>query len=411
MAKIQPFKGYLPPPDLAKKVSSPPYDVLSSSEARKMVQNNSDSFLRIIKPEVDYSTSQLPDNDSLYNHASKNLEDFIKKGNFTQDENSCFYLYQISLGNHKQTGIIAAVSIDEYNRGLIKRHEFTRPEKEDDRTKHIEITNANSGPVLLTFRNDGEFQNHIAEIKNQKMAINFFADDGSKHSLWKITSPSMQESLALYFELIPALYIADGHHRAASASRVQKIRQDKNPNHNGSESYNYFLSVIFPHDEMKIQGYNRLVKDLAGLSDDQFLEIIKTNFIVTQINPIQIPHSRHTFSMYLNECWYQLIAKDKIISNDSVSGLDASILQDYLLDPILKIDDPRTNNRIDFVGGIRGLKELERRCNLDAKVAFALHPVSIDELLTVADADKVMPPKSTWFEPKLRSGLVVRFLD
>ena len=315
------------------------------------------------------------------------------------------------MGNHKQTGIIAAVSIDEYNRGLIKRHEFTRPEKEDDRTKHIEITNANSGPVLLTFRNDGEFQNHIAEIKNQKMAINFFADDGSKHSLWKITSPSMQESLSLYFELIPALYIADGHHRAASASRVQKIRQDKNPNHNGDESYNYFLSVIFPHDEMKIQGYNRLVKDLAGLSDDQFLEIIKTNFIVTQINPIQIPHSRHTFSMYLNECWYQLIAKDKIISNDSVSGLDTSILQDYLLNPILKIDDPRTNNRIDFVGGIRGLKELEKRCSLDAKVAFALHPVSIDELLTVADADKVMPPKSTWFEPKLRSGLVVRFLD
>jgi uncharacterized protein (DUF1015 family) len=221
----------------------------------------------------------------------------------------------------------------------------------------------------------------------------------------------MQESLSLYFELIPALYIADGHHRAASASRVQKIRQDKNPNHNGDESYNYFLSVIFPHDEMKIQGYNRLVKDLAGLSDDQFLEIIKTNFIVTKINHIQIPHSRHTFSMYLNECWYQLIAKDKIISNDSVSGLDASILQDYLLDPILKIDDPRTNNRIDFVGGIRGLKELEKRCSLDAKVAFALHPVSIDELLTVADADKVMPPKSTWFEPKLRSGLVVRFLD
>ena len=410
MAKIKPFQGYLPPPEIAKKVSSPPYDTLSSDEARKMVQNNSDSFLRIIKPEIDYSPGIEPDSETLHHHAAENLQAFIRSGKLQKDKNPSFYIYQISMDQHTQTGIIAAVSVDEYNNGLIKKHEFTRPEKEDDRTKHIEITNANSGPVLLTFRNDGEFQDHIAEIKNQKMAINFVADDGTKHSLWKITSPSMQKSLARYFELIPALYIADGHHRAASASRVQKIRQDKNPNHNGDESYNYFLSVIFPHDEMKIQGYNRLVKDLAGLSDDQFLEKIKTNFIVTQIEHIQIPHFRHTFSMYLNECWYQLVAKDKIILNDSVSGLDASILQDYLLDPILKIDDPRTNNRIDFVGGIRGLKELERRCSLDAKVAFALHPVSIDELLTVADADKIMPPKSTWFEPKLRSGLVVRLL-
>ena len=411
MSVVKPFQGYLPPPDLAKKVSSPPYDVLSSSEAREMVQNNSDSFLRIIKPEIDYSPGKEPDSETLHHHAAENLHAFIRSGKLQKDKNPSFYIYQISMDQHTQTGIIAAVSVQEYNEGLIKRHEFTRPEKENNRTRHFEITNANTGPVLLTFRNNGEFQDHIPNITNLGPDITFQADDGINHSLWKITSPTTLESLNRYFESIPALYIADGHHRAASASRVQKIRQDNNPQHQGNESYNYFLSVIFPHDEMQIQGYNRLVKDLAGLSDDQFLEKIKTNFIVTQIEHIQIPHFRHTFSMYLNECWYQLVAKDKIILNDSVSRLDASILQDYLLDPILKIDDPRTNNRIDFVGGIRGLKELERRCCLDAKVAFALHPVSIDELLIVADADKVMPPKSTWFEPKLRSGLVVRLLD
>ena len=256
-----------------------------------------------------------------------------------------------------------------------------------------------------------EFQNHIADISNQETDIIFQADDGTTHSLWKITSPSILESLSRYFESIPALYIADGHHRAASASRVQKIRQNNNPQHHGDEPYNYFLSVIFPHDEMQILGYNRLVKDLVGLSENQFLDLIKTSFTVTQLPILQKPDNKHTFSMVLNGSWYQLTAKDKIISDDSIAGLDASILQNLLLDPVLEIDDPRTNKRIDFVGGIRGLKELEKRCSLDAKVAFALHPVSIDELLTVADADKVMPPKSTWFEPKLRSGLVVRFLD
>ncbi|HIA95271.1 MAG TPA: DUF1015 domain-containing protein, partial [Candidatus Marinimicrobia bacterium] len=281
----------------------------------------------------------------------------------------------------------------------------------NDRTRHIEITNANTGPVLLTFRNDGEFQNHIADISNQETDIIFQADDGTTHSLWKITSPSILESLSRYFESIPALYIADGHHRAASASRVQKIRQNNNPQHHGDESYNYFLSVIFPHDEMQIQGYNRLVKDLIGLSEDQFLELIKTSFTLTQLPNPQKPDNRHTFSMYLNGNWYQLKAKDKIISDDSIAGLDASILQNHLLNPVLEIDDPRTNKRIDFVGGIRGMEELERRCSLNAKVAFVLHPVSIDELLTVADTGKVMPPKSTWFEPKLRSGLVVRLLD
>ena len=411
MANIIPFQGYLPPPEIANKVSSPPYDTLSSDEARKMVQNNSDSFLRIIKPEIDYSPDIEPDSETLHHHAAENLQAFIRSGKLQKDKNSSFYIYQISMDQHTQTGIIAAVSIQEYNVGLIKKHEFTRPEKENNRTRHFEITNANTGPVLLTFRNNGEFQDHIPDITNLGPDIAFQADDGTNHSLWKITSSTTRESLNRYFATIPALYIADGHHRAASASRVQKIRQDNNPQHQGNESYNYFLSVIFPHDEMQIQGYNRLVKDLAGLSDDRFLELIKTNFIIKDLPNLQIPHKKHTFSMYLNGNWYRLNAKNKIVSDDPVAGLDASILQNHLLNPILEIDNPRTNNRIDFVGGIRGLEELERRCCLDAKVAFALHPVSIDELLIVADADKVMPPKSTWFEPKLRSGLVVRLLD
>jgi len=411
MANIIPFQGYLPPPEIANKVSSPPYDTLSSDEAREMVKNNSDSFLRIIKPEIDYSPDIEPDSETLHHHAAENLQAFIRSGKLQRDKNPSFYIYQISMDQHTQTGIIAAVSVQEYNEGLIKRHEFTRPEKENNRTRHFEITNANTGPVLLTFRNNGEFQDHIPDITNLGPDIAFQADDGTNHSLWKITSSTTRESLNRYFATIPALYIADGHHRAASASRVQKIRQDNNPQHQGNESYNYFLSVIFPHDEMQIQGYNRLVKDLAGLSDDRFLELIKTNFIIKDLPNLQIPHKKHTFSMYLNGNWYRLNAKNKIISDDPVAGLDASILQDHLLNPILEIDNPRTNNRIDFVGGIRGLEELERRCSLDAKIAFALHPVSIDELLIVADADKVMPPKSTWFEPKLRSGLVVRLLD
>jgi len=411
MAEIKSFRGYLPPVEMAKKVSSPPYDVLSSIEAREMAQNNSDSFLRIIKPEIDYSLGDAPSGETLHHHAAENLDAFIKSGKLRQDENPCFYIYQISMVQHIQTGIIAEVSVEEYNQDLIKKHELTRPDKENDRTRHIEITNANTGPVLLTFRNDGEFQKHIADILNHETDITFQADDGTVHSLWKITLSGILDSLRSYFESIPALYIADGHHRAASASQVQKIRQDNNPHHRGDESYNYFLSVIFPHDEMQILGYNRLVKDLVGLSEDQFLELIKTRFMLAQLPNLQKPAGRHAFSMYLNGNWYQLIAKDKIISNDSVTGLDASILQDHLLAPILKIDDPRTNKRIKFVGGARGLEELERRCSLDAKVAFALHPVPIDELLAVADADKVMPPKSTWFEPKLRSGLVVRVLD
>ena len=411
MSIIKPFRGYLPPSEIAGKVSSPPYDVLSSDEAREMAQNNPDSFLRIIKPQIDYMPDSEPCGDFLHQHAAENLRDFIRSGKLEQDHDLCFYLYQIIMGNHTQTGIMAAVSVNEYNKGYIKKHEFTRPDKEDDRSRHIEITNANTGPVFLTFRNDGEFQKQIEAINNQTADIAFQADDQTIHNLWRISIPEDQKSLSSYFQSIPTLYIADGHHRAASASRVQKIRQDSNPLHRGDELYNFFLAVIFPHNEMQILDYNRVVKDLNGLTDDQLLESIKSNFLLTP-NPSPLsPTSLHTYSMFLYEKWYRMEAKEHIISDDPVEGLDASILQNHLLSPLLDIDNPRTNKRIDFVGGIRGLDELERRCSLDAKVAFALYPVSIEDLLAVADAYQVMPPKSTWFEPKLRSGLVVRLLD
>ena len=315
------------------------------------------------------------------------------------------------MGNHTQTGIVAAVSIDEYNNGLIKKHEFTRSEKEDDRTHHIEITNANTGPIFLTFRNDGKLKNITLEILNSHPNISFTADDATFHALWKVKNKIQIERLIDYFQAIPALYIADGHHRAASAARVQKIREEANPNHSGYESYNYFLSVIFPHDEMQILDYNRVVKDLNGFTEEQFHESINENFDIVPIPHPPSPIPKNNYSMHINGKWYQLEAKIHVKSDDPVEGLEASILQKYLLTPILDIDDPRTNKRIDFVGGIRGMVELERRCEIDCQVAFALPPVSIKQLLSVADSGQVMPPKSTWFEPKLRSGMVVRLLD
>ena len=411
MALIKPFRGYRPPENLADKITSPPYDVMTSDEAREMVQNNNDSFLRIIKPEIDFNWGEELLGDDLHNHAKNNLLDYIEKGNLVQDANFCFYLYQITMGNHTQTGIMAAVSIEEYNQGLIKKHEFTRPEKEDDRTRHIDITNANTGPVFLTYRNDGKLKNVTLEILNSHPNISFTADDATFHALWKVENKIQIEQLIDYFQAIPALYIADGHHRAASAARVQKLRKDANPNHTGDEPYNYFLSVIFPHDEMQILDYNRVVKDLNGLTEEQFFELLKLNFLVTLITNPPPPISENNYSMHLNGNWYQLKAKDHIKSDDPVEGLEASILQNSLLTPILDIDDPRTNKRIDFVGGIRGMNELERRCQTDCAVAFALPPVSIEQLLSVADSGQVMPPKSTWFEPKLRSGMVVRLLD
>ena len=411
MAKIIPFKGILPPASLAELVSSPPYDTLSSDEARLRTKNNNKSFLRVIKPEVDFKIGTEPSGKKLHEHAATNFRKYISNGNLLEDKDQYLYLYQISMGAHVQTGIVAAVSVEEYDSGIIKKHEFTRPEKEDDRTMHIQVTKANTGPVFLTFRNDGSFNNQISGVINRDKDISFEADDGTLHSIWRIKDSSIINKISEYFKRVQSLYIADGHHRAASASRVHKEMTKKKSTHNAKESYNYFLATIFPHDEMQIMGYNRVVKDLCGLSDEQFISKLRKNFDIRKLSNKRSPTERFSFTMLLENCWYCLTAKQQIIKKDSVLSLDASILQNHILQPILKIEDPRTDKRIEFVGGIRGLEELERRCSSDAKVAFALYPVSIEDLFRVSDDNKVMPPKSTWFEPKLRSGLIVRFLD
>ena len=411
MSKIKPFCGYLPHPDEAKLVTSPPYDVLSSTEARHIVKYNNSSFLRVIKPEIDFPNNDEPSGEKLHQHAAKNLNAFIKNGILLQDKKDSFYIYQISMGEHTQTGIIGLVSVKEYDNSLIKKHEHTRPDKEDDRTYHIDVTNTNTGPVFLTFRNDGEFQNMLSKVLIRKEDISFRADNSTTHSIWKINDDLNIQMIKSYFSTVPCLYIADGHHRAASASRVQKLRKDRELEKNNDVESSYFLSAIFPHDEVQILGYNRVITDLAGLTVDQFILSVEEKFHIEELTKAEAPSKISCFTMYLNRTWYRLEAKNKILSNDSIKGLDAAILQDHIFEPILKIDDPRISNRIDFVGGIRGLGELERRCELDAKVAFALYPVTIEQLLKVSDEGKVMPPKSTWFEPKLRSGLVVRSLD
>ena len=411
MAKILPFKGFLPPASLAELVSSPPYDTLSSDEARSRTKNNNKSFLRVIKPEVDFKIGTEPSGSKLHEHAATNLSNYISNGNLLEDKDQYLYIYQISMGAHVQTGIIAAVSVEEYDSGIIKKHEYTRPEKEDDRTMHIQVTKANTGPVFLTFRNDGSFNNQISGVINRDRDITFEADDGTLHSIWRIQDSNTINEISTYFKRVRSLYIADGHHRAASASRVHREMTKNKHVENVKESYNYFLATIFPHDEMQIMGYNRVVKDLCGLSDEQFISKLRENFDIQKLSTKRGPKERFSFTMLLGNSWYCLKAKKQIIKEDSVLRLDASILQNHILKPILKIEDPRTDKRIEFVGGIRGLEELERRCSSDVKVAFALYPVSIEDLFRVSDDNKVMPPKSTWFEPKLRSGLIVRFLD
>ena len=401
----------MPPAELAGKISSPPYDVLSSEEAKEIVINNKQSFLRVIKPEIDFNSNEILNSKKIHEKGKNNLNELINNNQLIKDNCSSFYIYRIIMNEHTQTGIVAGVSISEYNQNLIKKHEYTRPDKEDDRTIHINTLNANTGPVFLTFKNKTGFNSLIDNLTKNKPDISFTADDNTSHIIWKIPLSNDIKKIKQYFLNISCLYIADGHHRAASASRIQKNRLSSNDNHTGNEAYNYFLSVIFPHDEMKILDYNRIVKDLNGLTKKDFINSLNENFIINPISKRKSPKEARNFSMLLNNNWYNLETKEKISSKDQVNKLDASILQNHILEPILGIDNPRTNNRIDFVGGIRGLEELENRCNKDFRLAFALYPVCIEDLLSVADAEKVMPPKSTWFEPKLRSGLIIRDLN
>ena len=411
MSKIRPFRGLRPRADVAAKIASKPYDVLSSDEARQLVKDNPMSFLRVVKAEVDFDPSVDTHTTEVYEKSRDNLSHLQAEGLMIQDDAPRYYAYRQKMGDHVQTGIVAGASVDEYQNGLIKKHEFTRPDKEDDRAKHIEILGANAGPVFLTYHASDKINAIVDGVVKDTPVYDFTADDGVVHTFWVIDDANTISSLTDAFDKIDCTYVADGHHRSAAASRVRDIRKKANASHAGEEPYNYFLTVIFPDDQMQILDYNRVVKDLNGMTDDQFLERICEKFDIGETDAGK-PTSKGTFGMYLGSKWYSLKAKAGTFpADDPVESLDAAILQSNLLAPILGIDDPRTNSRIDFVGGIRGMKELERRCSEDAAVAFAVYPVSIAELLAVADAGKVMPPKCTWFEPKLRSGMVVKMLE
>jgi uncharacterized protein (DUF1015 family) len=415
MAIIRSFYGFRPRKDMVAKVASHPYDVVNTVEARELVKGRPHSFLHVVRSEVDLPVDVHPYDDKVYAKAKENLENMISSGIMVKDDKPSLYLYQQQMGDHKQTGIVACASIEDYENDVIKKHELTRAEKENDRAKHVEVLNANTGPVFLTYPAVTGIDKLVSELIKAEPEFDFqVEDDGTFHRLWPITNPDHIDFLIEEFAKMPTLYVADGHHRSASAFRVGKKRREANPNHTGNEEYNFFLSVIFPGNQLKIMDYNRVVLDLNGLSQEEFIKQISEKFTVEKqpVNTIFRPQEKHTFGMYLPDGWYKLVAKSGTFdANDFVKALDVSNLQDNLLSPILAIGDPRKDNRIDFVGGIRGLEELEKRVKQGDAVAFALYPTSVDDLMHIADTGTIMPPKSTWFEPKLKSGLVIHFLD
>ena len=415
MTTVKPFKALRPGKQNAEKVASPPYDVLNSAEAREIVKNNSYSFLRVVKPEVDLEPGVTLYSESVYLKGAENLNKFREKGILTQESQPCFYVYKQIMGNHQQIGLVACASVEEYERDIIKKHELTRPEKEDDRVNHIKHLNAQTGPVFLTYRATETIDSLILNCVEAEPEYDFFDDKNIRHIFWVVKDKEMIAGIQSEFQKVDYLYVADGHHRSAAAMRIKKMREKNNPNHTGNEGYNYFLTVIFPHNQMQILDYNRIVKDLNGLDISEFLAKISQSFIIKKLEKSenQKPFEKHSFSMYLDGHWFELKAKRDVFNqNDPVDRLDVSILQNNILAPILGIQDPRKDNRIDFVGGIRGMTELESRVNSgEWQVAFALYPTAMEDLMAIADAGTTMPPKSTWFEPKLRSGLVIHLLD
>jgi uncharacterized protein (DUF1015 family) len=412
MAMVRPFPGLRPRRDLAAAVASPPYDVLNTEEAREMAKGNPYSFLHINKPEIDLPLGTDPYSMVVYEKGRDNLRSFIEKGVMKQDDQACFYLYAQQMGDHRQVGLVAAASVQEYIEDRIKKHELTREVKERDRVNHISTLNAQVGPVFLTYKAVSEIDTLFEEIQQGDPEVDFTSSDGIRHTLWVIGSRKAIESVAQLFMKVPELYVADGHHRSVSAQIICNKRREENPGYTGAEPWNYFLTVIFPHDQMKILPYNRVVKDLRGLDSTAFLEKVKEVFDVESAAGAFEPERTRNFGMYLDGHWYRLTVKAGTFDDeDPVNSLDVAILQNNLLTPVLGIGDPRKDDRIDFVGGIRGLGELEKRVNGgEMTVAFSLHATTIEQLIAIADAGKYMPPKSTWFEPKLRSGLVVHLI-
>ena len=411
MTAVYPLRGVRPRPELASSVASPPYDVLDSDEAREMAGGNPRSFLHVIKPEIDLAHGIDPHDDSVYARGVENLDRFIADGVLVQDGEPRLYAYAQRMGDHRQLGLMACVSVDEYEQGLIKKHEFTRPDKEADRTRHIVQARAQNGPVFLAYRASDGTRTAMESLTTGEPVVDFVADDGIQHTLWVIGDDARVAGVAAAFGELPALYIADGHHRSASALNARDQLRAANPGHSGDEPYNRFLAVIFPDDQLKILAYNRAVADLGGLSSEAFLERAAERFEVGEMDD-PVPDRTACFGCYLDGRWVRLTARPGTYDeSDPVARIDAAILQANLLAPVLGIADPRTDERIKFVGGIRGTDELERLVDGGAfRVAFSLFPTSMAQLFDVADAGQVMPPKSTWFEPKLRSGMVVHLI-
>lgn len=413
MAIIKAFRALRPPRQLAEQVAALPYDVMDVAEAKAMATGNPDSFLHISRPEIDLPAEIDPHDDPVYDQGRANLIDFIRRGTLVQDESDCFYVYRQRMGDILQTGLVVCASVDDYQTGVIKKHEHTRADKEEDRVRHIDLLDANDEPVFYLSRSCAEVEGILEGVANGPAEYDFTTDDGVSHTLWIIRDQLLIARLITLFASIPRLYVADGHHRSAAAGRVRELRRQANPAHRGDEEYNYFLTVIFPENQLHIMPYNRVVKDLNGRSVCEFLEQAANCFSITPATGVVHPEGRHHFGMYLNGSWYHLHAKTEIINEaDTVNRLDVSILQNNLLNPLLGIDNPRTNKRIHFVGGIRGAGELVRLVDGgEYAVAFSLYPTSIQELIELADQDQIMPPKSTWFEPKLRSGLFIHLLS
>lgn len=413
MATIKPFKALRPGMGYAEKVLSLPYDVMNRKEAAEMAEGNPYSFLHICRSEIDMPQQEDVYDKSVYQKAASNIADFVEKGVLIREEAPALYIYREIMEGRVQTGIVATVSVDEYQNNTIKKHEFTRVEKEQDRINHFDICNANTEPVFLTYRNDERIRLMMEGwICNNEPVYDVTASDGIQHILWVVDDTDTISALCMLFSNVKNLYIADGHHRSASACKVGLKRREENPDYTGDEEFNYFMAAIFPDNDLHVFDYNRVVKDLNGFSAEEFIEKIKeAGFTVEEKgSEAYRPEAKHTFGMYLNEKWYSLVASEAIIPDHVIRSLDVAILQDNVLGPVLGIEDPRTDKRIDFVGGIRGLAGLEKRCHEDMTVAFAVYPVEIADLMSVSDNDEVMPPKSTWFEPKLGSGLFIHEL-
>jgi len=416
MIKLKKFKGFIPPKEIAPKLIAPPYDVLNTKEAREMAGSNEMSFLRVNRPDIEFPDGTDIYSQQIYDRARDNLKKFLDKGYLVQDKTARVYIYGQKMGNHTQYGIIALSHIDDYEKGLIKKHEFTRKDKEADRTKFTDIQNANVGPVFLTYKHKATIDSVVKEVVTKKECYSHVvSDDGFEHTLWLVDEVH-SDFIINEFGTIPDTYIADGHHRAASAFNVGKMRKEKalaeGRKLTGEEDFHYFMTILYPDNNLKVLDYNRVLKELNGNTEAQVMEKIGKAYEISPIEGDPRPKGKGFHSLYIGKKWYQLKVKPGIVDEkDPIKSLDVEVLMDNVLIPIFGIEDPRTDERIDFVGGIRGLKELEKRCTEDCVCAFAMYPVSVAEMMNIADNGKIMPPKSTWFEPKPRSGFVVHIIE